>query len=394
MLVAIVILGLIMGAMARTLTSSMFSVQGQQAQVRASALVQEVLEEAAGIAWGDLGLCESEATGLYSSGTYTFADNTTEPLVLLPDSSSLCDPLDEAPLRAARTHERDGIQYDTITVVTWKDEDGVGSSDDLKHVLVRTDWTDRGRPRTTLAETYLAPNALEAVLATEIIHAGSQTYTYLDKETGLTDTVVVLRVVAVRPQSAVSVAWRDSNGELVSRNMGSPQSDRLVWELTIPRGSPDFNVNRLANGETLFEFTATDADNASTFTAFDRGLFLLEPAGLAFTLLSPLEIRVDPQGSLCSPVTLSVYGRGLLSSDIVQATWSEGLGQVSLLSVPDEDPSGAVFEQTYDTGSISPPADGTEKTITVSVTGTRVADDQTVVSDPAESEVKVVKGCA
>jgi type II secretory pathway pseudopilin PulG len=389
-LVAIVVLGLIMGAMARTLTSSLFSVQGQQAQVRATALVQELLEEAAGVAWADLGLCKSEAIGMHPTGDYTHGDGTTEPLVLIPDSSSLCDPLDDAPVRAERTHDRDGIEYRTTTVVSWTDEDGLGSPDDLKHVMVLADWTQRGEARTTLAETFLAPNALEAVLATEIIHDGSQTYTYIDKDTGLTESDVVLRAVAVRPQSGIMVRWRDSNGDFVSRAMDPVTSDGLVWERLIPEGSPDFDINRLANGETLFEFSATDRDNATVFEAFDRGLFLLEPDGLELTLGGPDAIGVDAAGSLCGPVTLSVDARGMLSSDILDVVWSEGFGTASLASSPDDDPTGALFEIVHSSGVISPPPEDASKTVRANLTGTRVADNETVT---AAFDIPVVVAC-
>lgn len=398
MLVAVMLLGIIMAALARSLTGSMFSVQEQQAQVRATALAQEVLEQAAGLAWKDLGLCETDATGLHPTGTYTYASGT-EPLVLIPDSSSLCTPIADAPIRAAFPYSRDGITYTATTVVSWSDEDGVGSPEDLKHVFVEVDWMSRGAQRTTVAETYLAPNALEAVLSTEVVHAPGQTYTYLDAGTGLTKTDVTLRVVAIRPQSGVTVRWRDADGNyLTPQPMTAMTSDGLVWELVIQNGSPEFAVNRLANGETLFEFTATDADNGSTFEAFDRGLFLLDPAGIEASLVAPASVAVDAQGVLCAPVTLTVSVRGFLSSDIVSATWSEGFSAANLVSVPDDDTLSATFEATYDTAVISPPAQGTRKFLSVHVTGTRVADSQPLSQvfqyDGQTGGVEVVQGCS
>lgn len=408
-LVAVMLLGLIMGALARTLTSSMFGVQEQQFQVRATALAQELLEEAAGIPWKDLGLCESETIALHPTGEYTHDDGTTEPLVLIPDTSGLCAPTPSTPVRASATFVRDGISYAARTIVSWSDEDGVGSTDDLKHILVDVNWETRSGARSTRSETYLAPDAVEAVIVTEVIHAAGQTYTYLNPDTLLTMTDVTLRASAVRPQSLIEVRWRRSDGTYITPKaaMDDVHSNGLVWEELIPNGSPDFDVNRLANGETLFEFTATDAENnASKFESFDRGLFLLHPDGLEASLLGPPAISVDAQGALCASVTLRIAIRGFLGSDIVTATWAEGFPQTELIAVPDNDPMGATFEATYDSGTISPPTEGTAKFVPVTVKGTRIADnepldhvdenveDSTQVDHPGVVfNVEVVQGC-
>jgi type II secretory pathway pseudopilin PulG len=357
MLIAIVLLGVVMGAMARSLTTSLFGVQGQERVVQATAQMQESLEQVNGVVWEDAGLCESDVDAHFGGTTYTHADGTTEPIVVLDDDHSSCTgtPL----LVPERTVTRQGVDYTVATVVTWTDDDldndGTGtdpnSTQDTKHVLVTITWEHRGEPRSASNETFLAPNALEQPLRTRVEHDSGETFTYLRTADNLTLTDVYLRAFSVVPQSGITVTWARQDGSSVGpQPMIDVSGDGTEWELLIPNGSPEFTINKLPNGETLFRFAATDAASGSTATVLDRGLFIVEQVGHEFTSQTlPASIRVK-DGVACS-FTLETTIRGALSSDLVSATWTNGPDETALSSVSSSSTGGtfrAVF--TGETG--------------------------------------------
>lgn len=359
-LVAIMLLGLIMGAMARSLTTSLFSTQKQERQVHATSLVRELLEEARGLPWTQLGLCQDDVAatwGIPPGGTYSHASGP-ETVVQLAMQNDICSPLSDAPLRAASQQVRNGVTYDLLTVVTWTDDplDGTKAAgtdadgEDLKHVWVQATWDSRGQPATTVSETYVAEDATSPVLSTEVIHdppTAAVTYTYLNKydgldnNDGLTQEDVLLRATATTPQSGVVVRWLKADGNYISPIGMTPADGGHTFTWTIPNGSPDFDMNRLANGETVFEFTASDAATGRQTVVFDRGLFLIEPGGVGVSSATLIDasgpastLRVDTSGVPCTPTRMEIFVDGLLRSDFSTAAWTGGLsGQQSMEGV-------------------------------------------------------------
>lgn len=361
MLVAIMILGLVMGAMATSLTTSLFGVQGQERQVRATALVSEILEQAAGLGWSDVGLCETAAVNHFGGGTYTYDDGTQEDLVTLEDTEAVCQPPSTHPLLPLQTLVRSDVSYALETVVSWKDDplDGLGAADpdtteDLKHIWVRARWEHRGEPREHVNATFIAPGALVQEITAEILHdrdedgTADDDFTYLDAADSLTKSQTSLRVRTIRPQSAVTAEWVLANGNSVGdRAMTALDSTGALWGLVIPKGSPDVIINQLSNGETRFSFKATDAASGVVVTVVKRGLFLIEPIGMSIAWSGgPPAIRVRSDGVAC-PFSAVVYARGALSSDIATGTWSSPMSTSDGLVAATTDAEGATFERTY-----------------------------------------------
>lgn len=373
MLIAIVLLGVVLGAMARSLTTALFGVQGQEQQVQATAQLQESMEQVHGVAWERAGLCKSAAQTHFGGTTYTHADGTIEDLVVLDDSHEACS---GTPLIApTRSLTRQGVDYTVETVISWTDDpsDDVSGTDpnspqDLKHVLVTVSWESRGEAHRVSNETYLAPNALEQPIQTEIDHTNGQTYTYLTTSNNLTQTDVYLRAFTVLPQSGINVTWARQDGSSVGpQAMVDVSTDGTEWQLLIPNGSPEFSINQLPNGETLFRFTATDAATGTSSEVLDRGLFLIEQGGHAMTTWSlPDSIRVK-DGVACT-FELAVTIRGALASDLVSATWSNGPSESALETVSTTS-TGASFQARF-AGESTFAAGTTDLTIS----GIRIAD--------------------
>jgi type II secretory pathway pseudopilin PulG len=378
-LVTVVLLGIVMGAMARSLTVSLISAQGQESQVRATALLQESLEQVVGVRWDEAALCQSAADARFSGGSYTYPDGTVETLVVLDDDDETCTQAGGPPIVPFATVGRDGTSYDVETVVTWSDDplDDESGSDpnsaqDVKHVQVTVTWEQRGEARSVVNETYRAPGGYEQRIQTQVDHAGTQTLTYLDWDPSTpqwTMTTTYLRLWTQTPQSGVTVSWVRADdtavGPLAMSNVGS---DGVTWQLEIPDGSPDQAINNLANGETIFTFASTDAATAEVTITFDRGLFVIQqPEHEVTSRTYPSEIVVD-DGVTCD-FSLGVVVRGALSSDLVDASWSAGPSPTALVSTASSS-TGATFETSFDdaTGFTA----GTTTTLTVSVE--RIAD--------------------
>lgn len=394
MLISIVLLSIILGAMARSLTTALFSAQGQERQVQATAQLQESLEQINGVRWADAGLCRAAVTAHFGGTTYTHEDGTTEPLVLLDDSDETCT----APILVpARTVTRAGVDYTVETVLTWTDDpsDDVSGTDpnspqDLKHALVSVEWEHQGSPRSVSNETYLAPNALEKPVRTQVEHSSGQSFTYLWTDTNLTKTDVYLRVFTVVPQSGITVTWARQDGSMVApQPMTDVNGKQTEWRLLIPNGSPEFAINQLPNGETLFQFSATDAATATAQSFLDRGLFVIEEAGHTVTATTvPTSVRIK-DGVAC-PFTVEVFVRGALTSDLVSATWTNGPTETALTAVGSNS-TGTSFRATF-TGQTGFASGLT----TLTVTAVRVADahpGELVVADIPVTDLDATQSC-
>lgn len=404
-LVAILVLGLIMGAMAQTLVGSLQSAQAQERQVHATSLTRQLVEEARGLPWPKLGLCEDDIPAVFPGGTYDYADGSSEVLVPISMQDEICAGVGDPPLQPRTTIERNGVAYTVTTVVTWHDDpldnDASGNDadpEDLKRILVRADWEIRGQPRSTIIESFVAEDAYAPPLVAEVLHEGGVNYTYLNAydgdgtNDGLTQTPVVLRVTAAVPQSGVEVTWTNADGSTVTRGLGS--ADKLVWTHTIPPGDTDFTANRLSNGETVFEFTAREAATARVGNTFARGLFLIEPSGVGVRderLIGADGVQVSSvrvaSGQTCGPYTLSIFVDGLLRSDFVTAVWTDGLGQQEMRAgEEDSTRMGATFSATLPisplpAGGGTPPA-----SVTVSFFLQRVGDGLTLGKEPSTAD--------
>lgn len=398
MLVAILVLGIIMAAMAQSLVGSLRSAQAQERQVHATSLTRQLIEEARGVPWPQLGICEDDVAATFPAGTFEYPDGSVEVVVPISMTDDACDPLSSAAIRAVETIERNGVAYTVRTVITWHDDplddDASGNDsdpDDLKRVLVQADWEHRGTPRMSTIESFVSEDNFSPPLVAEVLHADGKPYTYLESyaggtDDGLTQTPVVLRVTAAVPQSGIEARWQNADGGTIVRGMES--SDKIVWTHTIPKGDPDFEANRLSNGEIVFEFTAREAATARATTTFGRGLFLIEPSavgvsqerltGASGAAIEVIQVVADSRQICDVPLRLSVFAEGLLRSDFVTVVWTDGLGQQEMQAAPEgAGPSGSTFSSEVPATTF-PGGGDLPATVTVSFILQRVGDGLTI----------------
>lgn len=386
MLVAIMVLALLFGALAQSLTTSLFSVQRQERQVHATALAAALAESAVSLPWGSVGLCEGDAATVHTGTDFTYPSGDLEPLVLIEDDDPVCT---DPPLTAREVIERANNDYRVDTVITWHDDvqdnTGPGGTDpntteDLKRILITVAWDVRGQPNVHTTETFLTPEGAEIGFRTRVDHDGGLGYTYVDPATNLTLTPVYLRLFTGTKQRDVKVEWEviadDASTQTITRWMSDSASDGRNWVLLIDNGSPDLAINKLRNAQVLFTFTATDAgDPAVVNQVTDRGLFLIHPDGYGIREISgsPLSQTVPVVDGVACEFDVSVFVAGALSSDPATFRWSDETTLTSL-TVPQD---GTSFEGTaYTLTVITPGTTATPGSRTFVVRSDRPSDEQ------------------
>lgn len=396
LMAAIIILGLIMMAMARTLITSLATVQTQERQVLASAVVSGVLEQAQGVPFRTAGLCQAAATAYFGGAglNHQYTDPNppnaviTEPMVLISNDDPYCNPGPPA-LVPSQVVTRRGVPYTVQTIVSWFDEpsDGLGAADttgtqDMKHVVVTATWPVRGSTRSMTSETYLSPVAGEQPLVTRVVPqpAGSVAYTYLDPA-GISASDVMLTARALDPQNIVKVRWLKRDGMSTGWiDMANTSGDRVTWNFLIQSGAAGNPYNSFPNGETIFEFEATDPANKKVAT-FNRGLFVHETPAITSLTTVPAVVTVDETGNVC-PFELRMTGFGLLPTDVTDVVFTDGSPASRAFPsgtprTPEADGSDFALAIAGETGFIP----GVDEAVTVSVQ--RVNDSKTATRDIA-----------
>lgn len=380
MLVAVLMLGLILGAMAQSLVGTLTSITRQEGHIKASALANELLEQVRSVVWEDAGLCETEAVNHFGGTTVGGQD-----LATIPDGDPTCSTPDPNRLVPLRTLVRDGVTYTAVTTITWMDDpvdNGSGDADphDVKRVVVDLAWTNGSDPFTFRAETVRAPSALEIELDALV----DPDITYIKNNpdsssvVGANITAFDLRATATAEQTSVTAKWTDRAGTIETRNLTSSDGG-FSWLFQVPQ-----NVGPFRNGETVFTFTATDPAG-NQIESIHRALFLHTLEVLSLT--PPAKIQVRGDGTVC-PFTVSTHVRGALLSDEATLSFSPGpVNQAMLADTTDE--NGAFFDLALDgeTGWGS-----TETSTTITLTLNRIADASSVtsqVSVPLERGVVV-----
>lgn len=389
---AIIILGIIMMAMARTLITSLASVQAQERQMLGSGVVSEVLERAQGLPYRSVGLCQGAVTTFFgtSAPNHVYEDpnppnaTLTEPVVVIRDDDPYCDstmaPLGPPALQPEQTLVRRGVEYTVETIVSWFDDpaDGLGASDmtgiqDIKHVVVTATWPSRSATRSMTSETFIAPPAGSEPLVTRIVHnppTGSPAYSYLDAN-GLLTSSIVLTARTLEPVDSVQVRWLQRDGTTYAQPFLNPTSSaKIDWELTLVASPYTFR-----NGETIFEFEATDA--AGSVATFNRGLFVHTEPVITEISTDPTTVQVDTEGNVC-PFELRMTGFGLLPTDVTEIVFDDGL-PAGTLAFPSGSPtaSGSDFSTTIEGGPGF--VAGTSESVTINVQ--RVNDEKTDEED-------------
>ncbi|CAN5323119.1 hypothetical protein BH20ACT9_BH20ACT9_19630 [soil metagenome] len=395
-LVAIIIAGIVLTALANTTIASLVAINENERRTRANALANEVVEHLQGMPWEDAGFYDDDYTATPPAHVSLGA---TRPASEEPAAGDPCEsnvPL----LPSCDGVMRDGAAYGVDTQIVWVDDpadnDPVSGADldfnpdDYKHFTVIAQWQARGQTAGVTVEAYRAPNAVERPvsafdLTLDEVTPSDQVVTLTDPD--LTDPVacplqcrndepVTFRATTSVPSASVTLGWTARDGTSQTRYMTSSAGD-TEWTYTITQGS-----ERFANGETLFTLTAT-SPTGDEKKRYARVLFLHEVQVLTPTL-SQTPISVGNNGRLCNPLTLEVEVQGVVTSDSVTASWSNGPAATALSPVT-ATKRGAVFRKVFPAN-----ATFTVGSTTLTLSATRSSDPAT---DTRSDPYTVVRAC-
>lgn len=325
MLVAIVVIGFVLMAMAGVAFASLRSVQTTERVTAATQLGNELLEAYAGMPYDDLGLYTDEVVGTSFEGAA---------LVLFAAAS----PRDSRVPYATQTISRDGVDYDVDTAVVWVDDPdpAAPSAQDYKRVVVTLAWDSAGRPQSTRVEALRAPGPADQPLSVTV----TPDVVELDDD-GEQLQPVTITVEAKEPQTTVTLQWLERDGTNAGPTTMVDQGARRLWTTTL-------DGRYFANGATLFTVKGTLAGTTQQeITTVGRGLFLQPlhfPGGQ--TTVTPPVVTYQPAfesdpGEFCvGAVRIDTHVNGAILSDPVTASINPGTAdEVALPLTGDEQPT-------------------------------------------------------
>lgn len=367
MMVAILILGIVLTALAGTLVTSLTSAGRQEADIQANAVANAVLEDLHALSFQSVALCTGEAAASFE----------TEAMVLLPSSDPQCSEAD----RPVPTFSvvQDGRSYDGVLAITWIDDPATAAAQDYKRLVVDLTWEDRGRNYTSRTEARRAPEALEQPMTVEVTPFLTRLRHESEAESGgvrgRIASELQLRASHAVEQSSVVVSWLDRDGDPDTLALTSSDGG-FTWVGTLPANY----IEPFPNGETLFAFAATDSSGVTT-DVVTRALFLHDLGYLEVVGPEPSPVDVDPAGVICGGATLTVRMMGMLLSDTVEVAFShegdpaEATTPRYALSGVLQTVSGADFEMQLNSATTFPVG------VATTVTGTLFA--ERVVNPPS-----------
>lgn len=316
MMVALLVIGIVLTAMASVSIAAMHSMQRSEGVVHSTQLGNEVLEEYLVLPYDVLGHYATEAQNHFGSTTFEGED-----LVIFPDPAER----DDRVPYPSRTLTRNGVTFDVETAVTWVDDPATSDSQDYKRISVLLTWETRGETRTSRTEATLSPTPLDQPLAVTI-----DPDVLSIRSDGATDNHFEIRVSAKDPQSTVRVRWTRRDGTLSNwRDLSATDIHDLEWRTEITDNSTHA---RFANGGTLFEVEGTSAANERITTTIGRAVFLhpleFPPDRLTTT---PTTVWIDNDGVACEPLGITAEVIGALKSDPLTLTFE---GQTENESLP------------------------------------------------------------
>lgn len=306
MMVALLVLGVVLAAMASVSIASMLSMQRSERVVDSTQLGNEVLEEVLALPFEVVGLYNTEATDHFGEVTFEGED-----LVLFPDPTGDRDERVPYPTRAVT---RNDITFEVETAVTWVDDPATPDAQDYKRITVLLTWEIRGEVRTARTEATRSPDPedqpLSVTVDPDVLEIRSD---------GAAEDFEV-RVTAREPQSTVRVRWTKRDGTLAPwRDLTATDVHKLEWR----RGITDnAEAARFANGGTLLEIEGTSAANEKVTTTIGRAVFL-HPLALPAERLTtaPATIWVHANDGVCDPLEVNAEVIGALKSDPLTLTF-------------------------------------------------------------------------
>ncbi len=278
MLVAMLIIGVAMTALAGSLTSSLRSLSNAERETVATATVMQLLEQRQSTSWDEAGVYEADQTGtggtdparwaarLDGSGKYDGMDIVT---ILDPPTPADRDPLVREPWF---TETRQGAEFTVDVYPVWVDLSGDGVSDAKRFIAVAA-WTNRfGGSRELVTVSDRSPTQSEAVstgsgsriLQTSIVPA----VVYLDEDGYVTEDVtisVLFNTGITLPKVefediAYSYAHQDhfhvfGDDTTLNMTVSAPATGGGYTRATVVLPADTY---RFINGTIEFEITATD----------------------------------------------------------------------------------------------------------------------------------------
>ena len=272
MMVAIMVLGVVMMAMASVLVTSAHSIRGSERVVHSTQIGSLLVEELLALAFEDVALYEKDAEDHYGGSTFEGRD-----LVLLPEPSDSKDPEeiekareDHVP-RAHNTLNHEGVEFTVETAVVWEDDSGTEEAQDYKRLIIMLTWEHRGEVRTARTEAIRSPDPAEhplrATVVPDVIRLVDRGVAYA----GTNDASFKIHVTAVEPQSSVTLKYNDRGNEAQGPKQFTAVagSEKTEWQYTFSTNGEEW-----ANGGTLFEVTGTSLIGEVERTTMGRGVFL------------------------------------------------------------------------------------------------------------------------
>ena len=368
MMVAVMLLGIILAAMASVIITSLTAVQRDEYRVRATQLGQEELERLRALEWDCVAFDPGD-----SDYIATYNGNETVDL----DPAACSDP-SIAPDPSPTVITVDGIDYTVVPHVYWiddpEDDPATGSDPaphDFKEFHVAVSWTLRGTNYSYENTTTRVPTVeevpLEAASAAagfEIVSAevdpvlvntssadGTDQPITVTVETSLEATIVTLTVAPPSTYGAV--------------NLSDISGDGTRWQVTIPAGNKTFPV-----GDHEFLIAATGGLGADTAS---------ETVTFAETVVSPVTVKTPillPPAPICvannskshKSVTVTVDIDGVSLVDQVQMSWTDKSGSTTGV------PSGLTATGARFTGAIPLGHQFQNATTTLTVQARRLSD--------------------
>ncbi len=389
MIVAIGLVAVVLLALMSSTITALAAIRGNERQVRATALVNEVLENLQALDFEQAGLYDAEVASHFGP---TVTEFEGEDLVILADQPTR-DPLVPYPAGVlsggapVNPVPRDGVDYDVETVVTWVDEaaDGVGAADadgpkDIKRFVAMVTWEHNGAPRTLRTEALRAPTPDDKRLTTVI---EPDRIAITDPPDGRNIDAFTVRAFTRERARSDTLPFPLRGGGTFPVGM-SPSADSRTWTYTLNAVAHQF-----ANGEALFTVAAVELDG-ETVTATDRALFLhtldLDDEDIV-TSRDPLAVVRDPRQSCPFELTLEV--QGAVTSDSVRVRWSPEPADERAVPVLEPTVSGARFRLAYN--DPDDPFEPGDATLTVTVVR---GVDGTTLTVQQEYEIEEVESCA
>lgn len=367
MLVALMVTGLVLSAMASVAITAMRAVQSDERTVRSTQLGNEVLESLQAVPYDLVGLYETEALDHFGQATFEGED-----LVLLPDPADDDSREDLVP-EPFWQETRDGVTYDVEVAITWVDDPDTTAAQDYKRIVVTLTWERRGEPLSARVETLQSPGPEEHPLSARVEPDIVRIHEIPDgKNDGDFKVLVVSRI----PQESVSVTWTSHKGT-ETKSMSRVDANGYEWERAFNSNSEHFD-----NGETLFVVEAIATDGEREFTTIGRGLFLydlqIRTDNVDEYVVSPDQVRVHPDTGVCDGIDIDVLVVGATSSDSVTVTHAD---LVLPLAVDDDRESslGTWFEGGLSADELVVADDDTAVAFTIDVV--RSADSEVLALD-------------